>query len=101
MNFEFRPGTIKVRKDNKWIEGSGTDFREDDRDREILIALKYYRIARVNEADQKIKLSEPYAGKDQDDIGFAIGVKFEGEPWVVQVPTTLVHLTRSDDLISE
>ncbi len=101
MNFEFRPGTVEVRKDKKLVVGAGTDFREDDRDREILIALKYYRIAEVDEVAQKIQLRNPYSGEDEEGIGFAIGVKFVGEPWLVQVPTTLVHLSSGDGLISE
>lgn len=99
-DFEFRAGTIGVRKDSDRVAGTGTDFRADDKDREILIALDYYRIAEVDEAAQEIRLREPYRRANQDGIGFAVGVKFVGEPWVVQVPTTLVHLTNSADLIS-
>jgi hypothetical protein len=95
-DFEFRPGTISVHKNSPMVEGNGTDFREDDQDREILIALNYYRIAEVDVAAQKIRLREPYAGENKSDIGVAIGPKFVGEPWVVQVPTTLVLLTNAD-----
>jgi hypothetical protein len=98
-DFEFRPGTIAVQKDSPIVEGTGTDFRADDQDREILIALNYYRIAEVDEAAQRILLREPYAGNDQSGIGFAIGVKFVGEPWVVQLPTTLVLLTNADLIV--
>jgi hypothetical protein len=101
VNFEFRPGTIQVEKNSNLVVGEDTDFRSDDVDREILIALRYYRIAEVDEAAQKIRLSERYAGEDQNKIGFAIGVKFVGEPWLVQVPTNLVYLSSRDDVISE
>jgi len=101
VDFEFRPGTVKVEKGSKLVIGSGTDFRADDKNREILIALKYYRITEVNEADQRIQLREPYAGEDEDATGYAIGVKFVGEPWVVQVPTSLVHLSSASGLIAE
>ena len=84
VNFEFRPGTIVVKMNRRTVIGTGTDFREDDKDREILIALKHYRIAEVNEAEQKIRLRDPYTGEDQENIGFGIGVKFVGEPWLVQ-----------------
>jgi|GEM_PF-2008105 hypothetical protein len=66
-----------------------------------MISLKYYRIAEVDEDGQRIWLREAYAGEDQEGIGFAIGVKYVGESWVVQVPTTLVHLSGNDELISE
>lgn len=101
VDFEFRPGTISVKKDSTLVAGTGTDFTADDKDREILIALRYYRIAEVDEEAQEIRLREPYAGEDQEAIGFAIGVKDVGEPWLVQVPTTLVHLRSGDDLIIE
>ncbi len=98
-DFEFRPGTIEVQANSTLVTGTGTDFRPDDTDREILIALKYYRIASVDETAQQIRLREPYRGSDQSGLGYAIGVKFVGEPWVVQVPTTLVHLRSGSDLI--
>jgi hypothetical protein len=101
VNFEFRPGTINVEKNSELVIGEGTDFRSDDVDREILIALRYYRIAEVDEAAQKVRLRERYSGEDQSKIGFAIGVKFVGEPWLVQVPTSLVYLSSRDNIISE
>jgi hypothetical protein len=101
VNFEFRPGTIKVEKASNLIVGDGTDFRFDDVDREILIELRYYRIQEVDEASQEIRLREKYLGEDRDKIGFAIGVKFVGEPWLVQVPTSLVYLSSRDDIVSE
>ncbi len=100
-DFESREGTVAVREGERLIIGTGTDFRAGDEDREILIALKTYRIATVDEASQRIELREPYAGADQDAAGFAVGVKFVGEPWVVQVPTTLVYLDAGEDLISQ
>jgi hypothetical protein len=96
---EFRAGKLRVRNGDAVVKGTGTDLREDDVDREILIALRYYRIAEVNVAAQTLRLSEPYDGEDDDAIGFAIGVKFVGEPWLVQVPTTLVHLESGAEII--
>ncbi|MET0648648.1 MAG: hypothetical protein ABW208_18715 [Pyrinomonadaceae bacterium] len=98
-DFEFRAGTLRVRNGDARVTGSGTDLREDDVDREILIALRYYRIAEVDAAAQTFRLGEPYGGEDGDALGFAIGVKFVGQPWLVQVPTTLVHLKASAELI--
>ena len=98
-DFEFRPGTLNVRNGQTLATGTGTDLREDDVDREILLALRYYRIAGVDVAAQTLRLSDPYGGEDDDAIGFAIGVKFVGEPWLVQVPTTLIHLKAGADPI--
>ena len=100
MDFVFREGTISVKKDDPRVIGTGTDFTSDDEDREVLIALRTYRIAGVDEAAQELRLREPYAGNDEQGIGVAIGIKYVGEPWVVQVPTTLVYLG-SRQLISE
>ena len=98
-DFEFRPGTVSVHNGQALVTGTGTDLTEDDINREILIALRYYRIATVDAAAQTLTLSEPYGGEDDESLGFAIGVKFVGEPWLVQVPTTLVHLKAGADPI--
>jgi hypothetical protein len=99
-DFEFREGTLNVRKGQTLVSGNGTDFRADDVNREILILLKYYRIAEVDEDAQKIQLREAYTGDDRNGVGFAVGVKFVGEPWVVQVPTDLVFLESGNELIT-
>ncbi len=97
-DFEFRPGTIAVRSASTVVIGTETDFRAADVDREILISLDTYRIAQVDEVTQQILLRAPYIGSDQDALGFAVGVKFVGEPWLVQVPTTLVHVSSVDPI---
>lgn len=96
--FTARPGSLRVRKGSTLATGTGTDIRADDVDREILIGLASYRIDHVDEAAQQLRLRAAYAGDDADEIGFGIGVKFVGEPWLVQVPTTLVHLTATDPI---
>jgi hypothetical protein len=100
-DFEFREGTLSVTDGETLVTGTGTNFRTDDVDREILISLKSYRIAEVDEAAQQIQLREAYTGDDLDGIGFAVGVKFVGEPWVVQVPTDLVFLESGTELITK
>ncbi len=99
-DFESRPGTLALENGKALAVGSGTDFSANDVDREILIALKTYRIVAVDEAAQEIRLGEPYPGPDADAAHFAVGVKFVGEPWVVQVPTNLVYLEDGTSLIS-
>lgn len=90
-DFVERPGSISVTKDSKKVMGDLTDFSEDDVDREILINLESYRISEFISSTE-IMLREPYPGEDDTNIGVAVGVKYVGEPWVVQVPTSLVHL---------
>lgn len=98
-DFEFRPGTIQVTKGSTNVVGTGTDFIEDDTDREILVALTYHRISKVDVANQTVTLSAKYEGDNAPALRFGIGVKFVGPPWLVQVPTTLVHLAQDDSMI--
>lgn len=95
-DFVERPGTISVTKNSKEVIGDLTDFSEDDVDREILINLESYRIADFI-SPTEIMLREPYEGVD-NTFGVALGVKYVGEPWIVQVPTSLVHLQGGTEL---
>lgn len=95
-DFVERPGTITVANNSKVVTGELTDFSIDDVDREILINLESYRIAEFI-SPTEIRLREAYEGED-NTFDVALGVKYVGEPWVVQVPTSLVHLQESGDL---
>lgn len=91
-DFTERPGTITVVKGSKKVIGDDeTDFTADDVDKEILIHLETYRIAAV-ENSQEIYLRDAYSGDDENGIGVSLGVKYVGEPWLVEVPTSLVML---------
>lgn len=94
---EARTGTIEVVNGANEVVGTGTDFSEQDTDREIIIALKSYRIAEVI-SETEILLREPYSGESQSELGFSIGVKFVGEPWTVTIPTNLVYLQQGSEL---
>jgi hypothetical protein len=94
--FIEREGTITVTNNSKVVNGENTDFTEDDVDREILLNLKSYRIAEFISANEII-LRDPYLGEDTT-LGVSLGVKYVGEPWVVQVPTSLVHLKDDGEL---
>ncbi|HYD41535.1 MAG TPA: hypothetical protein VEB43_11975 [Anaeromyxobacter sp.] len=98
-DFDARPGTIEVHAGSTLVAGTGTDFGPDDVDRAILIALQEYRITAVDQATQQLTLREPFAGEGADGLGYAVGAKYVGEPWIVQVPTSLVHLRDGADLI--
>ena len=94
-DFVEREGTITVTDGEKKVTGENTDFSIDDVDREILINLESYRIAKFV-SPTEITLREAYKGEDDEKIGVSIGVKYVGEPWVVQVPTSLVFLGNDD-----
>ncbi|PCI94512.1 MAG: hypothetical protein COB15_14045 [Flavobacteriales bacterium] len=96
-DFVQRPGTISVTEDSNILIGTGTDFSKDDVDREILIHLESYRIAEFVSATE-IALREPYLGEDDTNIGVIMGIKYVGEPWVVEVPTSLVYLQEDGTL---
>lgn len=94
-DFVQRGGTIAVIKGDKKVTGTDTDFSVDDVYRELLVNLEVYRIAAFISATE-IALKEPYRGESDSGIGYAIGVKYVGEPWVVKVPTSLVWLQGSE-----
>lgn len=66
-------------------------------DRELLINLETYRIAQVL-SETEIILTEAYRGETSEGVGYAVGVKFVGEPWVVKVPTSLVWVGENKPL---
>ncbi len=93
-------GTISIEHDSKIAVGNGTKLKKDDIDREIIIDLKSYRIRYIDVNDpQKITLDRKYKSDKTDpdeqnleNEGFWLGAKFVGEPWLVEVPTSLVIL---------
>lgn len=99
VDFEVRPGLVSVTEGQTLVIGDGTNFGVDDIDREILIARARYRIAEVDEVAQQISLRSPYPGVDQAGIGYGVGAKLVGEPWEVEIPTSLVVLDPNPTLI--
>ncbi len=92
-------GTISIDHNSNFATGSGTKLEEKDIDREIIIDLKSYRIRDIDEASQKITLDRKYKSDKTDadeqnleNVGYWLGAKFVGEPWLVEVPTSLVIL---------
>ncbi len=90
-DFTKRTGTLNLIQGDKKVTGTDTDFDVSDVDRELLINLETYRIAQVL-SETEITLTEAYRGETSEGLGYAVGVKFVGEPWVVKVPTSLVVL---------
>lgn len=95
-----RPGLISVTKDSKVVVGDNTDFKSEDVNREILINLKTYRIAKFL-SNTQIELNKRYEDNTDTGIGYATGVKLVGEPWLVEIPTRLVYLQDSSQLNPE
>ena len=90
-------GTVSVEVGSKRVTGKDTKFTTALEDREVIIEMKSFRIRSVDEAAQVLEIDRPYYLDDGDDpsadleeIGFWLGPKFVGEPWLVEVPTSLV-----------
>ena len=77
---------------------NGTNFVEDDVNREINIEGKIYMIISVDEEQQKITLDEDIAESILGNVLYGIGPKAVGVPWVVTIPTSLVMLHDGDKL---
>ncbi len=96
---EQPPGTISIDHETKIVTGTDTNFTDDLVDREIIIDLRSYRIRKVS-SETELTLDRLYrsektvpAEQNLDNVGFWLGPKFEGEPWLVEVPTSLVILS--------
>ena len=76
----------------------GTEFTNDDVNREINLAGKIYMIISVNVEQQKITLDEDIAQPNLSKAHFGIGAKAIGVPWVVTIPTSLVILREGNEL---
>ena len=83
-------GDVVLNDDGEPVLINGTNFLEDDINREINIGGKIYMIIAVNEEQQKITLDENIS--IQESVQYGIGAKAIGVPWVVTVPTSLVML---------
>jgi len=86
--------------DQNVVSGKDTSFEEDDIDREISIAGIEYQIASVDTVEQKLTLDRDLEESIVGDTAYAIGPKAVGVPWRVRIPTSLVLLRDTADLIS-
>lgn len=84
-------GTISVENGSSIVTGIDTQFTEEDIDKEIIIQGEGYRIANIISATE-LTLSENYRGSTINNLRYALGFKYVGEPWEVKIPTSLVIL---------
>ena len=84
-------GVISVNEGARNVTGVGTDFTDDDVNREITIGGGVYRIKSVASATQ-LRLASDYRGADAVEVDYVIGAKAVGEPWTLRIPTELVML---------
>lgn len=84
-------GVISVDQGSSSVTGAGTDFDDDDVNREITIRGEVYRIKSVASATA-LTLTTEYRGADVVEVGYVIGAKAVGEPWTLRIPTDLVML---------
>lgn len=85
------PGKVSLRKDLATATGEGTQFSDDDIDREIRIAGRVYRIEAV-QSPTSITLSKTYPGPAPLTVTYSLGPKLVGDPWEVRLPTSLVMI---------
>jgi len=83
-------GRVSIAEGSTAVAGVGTNFADDDVDREMRIGGSTYRIATVGSSTE-LDLDRPY-GATATELRYAIGPKLVGLPWEVRVPTTLIHL---------
>ncbi len=90
-------GRVTVATGVRQVTGTGTDFTDDDVDREITLGGDVYMIASV-ENSGALTLRTDYAGVSLQDAVYSIGAKAVGVPWTVRIPTLLVKLQAGADL---
>ena len=90
-------GRVSVSQGSRQVTGTGTDFNEDDADREITLGGAVYMIASVQDSDE-LTLESDYLGADLVSAVYSIGAKAVGVPWTVRIPTSLVMLQATADL---
>jgi hypothetical protein len=90
-------GRVSVSPGSRQVTGTGTDFTEDDADREITLGGAVYMIASVEDTDA-LTLESDYLGAALASAVYSIGAKAVGVPWTVRIPTSLVMLQATADL---
>ena len=96
-DFVVGEGTIQVNQGSKNIVGSGTNFTNNDIDKEIKIEGVIYQISDVSNSTN-IELTERYRGQNDQNIRYSLGGKIIGQPWEVKLPTNLVMLQENSEL---
>ncbi|QNQ08860.1 hypothetical protein [Sphingomonas alpina] len=117
-DYDERPGLVDVTKGSNVLALHDSGYYWDavgavpnkllldnDRDREILINYKVYRIVKVEQAKAgdttkwNITINEPYPDASAADHKHATGAVFVGAPWEVVMPTQLVYLRNPKDAL--
>ncbi|MHA7832699.1 MAG: hypothetical protein ACX93O_16500 [Flagellimonas sp.] len=90
-------GTISISSNSNEVEGTDTNFLDDDLHREITFGGEVYMIIEV--VDQThLTISENYEGSELTQSPYSIGAKAVGVPWTVKIPTSLVYLEEGNQL---
>ncbi|CAN5155192.1 hypothetical protein BH10PSE13_BH10PSE13_02800 [soil metagenome] len=115
-DYTDRPGLIAATNGSDQLLLTGSSFYWDslngmldaaalaaDRDRELLVDFKTYRIVDVTQtvagdpSQWTIKIERPYEGASAGALKHAVGAVFVGAPWEVLTPTQLVYLRNPTD----
>lgn len=76
---------------------------DNDKDRELLIDYKIYRIVHVEQTIPgdatawTIIIERPYENPSATNLKHAVGALFVGAPWEIVIPTKLVYLRNKND----
>jgi hypothetical protein len=99
-DFTIGKGTLDIQKNEAKVTGNGTQFTNDDVDREIRVQSKVYRIASFQSATA-ITLAKPFTGDSDPNAAYSLGPKLVGPSWEVRLPTTLVMIDKPDVVLPE
>jgi hypothetical protein len=115
-DYTDRPGLIDATNGNAVLKLKNSTFYWDfvsnqpnqlaldnDKDRELLVNYKIYRIVKVEQASQAdntvwdITLDRTYEDLSAQNLKHAVGALFVGAPWEIIIPTKLVYLRNQTD----
>jgi hypothetical protein len=115
-DYDDRPGLIEATQGSDQLKLTDSTFYWDlindlpntlnldnDKDRELLLDFKTYRIVKVQQATPadkttwKITIDKPFENANAQNLKHAVGAKYVGAPWEIVIPTKLVYLRNPND----
>jgi hypothetical protein len=94
----YGKGTLAVLNGSDKVEGTGTEFNSNDKNRILIIKGQNYVIKSV-EGPTIITLSLKYSEEDDTEATYALGGILVGQPWEIRLPTNLVKLDSNEDVL--
>jgi hypothetical protein len=91
------PGRISLAANSTLVTGTGTDFTDDDLDRELRVNAIVYRIVEIVDGTH-LRILAPGPTEVVSDQIYSVGPKLVGPPWELTLPTTLIYLQQDAEL---